>query len=248
MAWGTDRAAVSRSLGLRLLLAICIATVCLRAAPSRTPNVSPLLEAFRIYVAEVEQMVDPFGGGLQALAGASLVDMAKVDFIVGSSRPISPRYVNDYDRKFVLSAVRGQSDEELEAHLPALVNYVRLSTAVVIYYRRIRAQELIYGEQRGIETLRSIGRRVTEFRAHHLALVRARKFHPAQVLTTQNLGEFGDAALIAEIETAYTDGRSQFLNQRNAVVWLLLLVELGISFAFAVIFLQKQRPLVRIRL
>jgi hypothetical protein len=224
-----------------LWVVVCLATTALEAAPSPRADLSPLVEAFRMRIAEAEQMADPFDGGFRPLAGSSLVDMAKVDFIVNSTHHISSRYVNDNDRKFVLSAVRGQSPEELEAHLPALVNYVRVSTAVVLYHRRIRAQELLYGEQRGVETLRSIGQRVTEFRVHHLALVRARKMNPAEVLTAANLGEFGDPQLLTALETAYDDGRSQFLNQRNGVVGLLLLVQLGIGFGIAVIFLQKQR-------
>lgn len=225
-------------------IAVCFATVSAAGAPSA----SPLVEAFRTRIAEVEQMDDPFGTGFQPLAGASLVDMAKIDFIVNSTHPISSRYVNDNDRKFVLSAVRGQSPEELESHLPALVNYVRVSTAVVIYHRRIRAQELLYGEQRGLETLRSIGQRVTEFRAEHLALVRARKMSPIRVLTADNLGEFGDPELLRRLESAYDDGRSQFLNQRNGVVGLLFLVQLGIGFGIAVTFLRKQRLQDRIEL
>lgn len=240
----TDKMEIVRLLIRTTVIAACFAATGAIAAPSP----SPLVEAFRTRIAEVEQMDDPFGDGFQPLAGASLVDMAKVDFIVNSTYPISSRYVDDNDRKFVLSAVRGQSPDELETHLPAVVNYVRLSTAVVLYHRRIRAQELLYGEQRGLETLRSIGQRVTEFRTEHLALVRARKMSPIRVLTAENLGEFGDPALLRELEAAYDDGRSQFLNQRKGIVGLLFLVQLGIGFAIAVVFLKKQRLQDRIEL
>ena len=182
------------------------------------------------------------------MAGSSLVDLAKIDFIVSASRPISPRYVHDYDRKFVLSAVRGQRYEELESHLPAAMNYVKLATASRLYYARIRRQELLWGEQRGLDRLESIAKRAADFRTDNVALILAGKMRPSRVLTAEHLGELGRPELLAELEAVYRDARDQFYDQRSAVVWIIFLAQLAISFAVAVFFLQRRRPQVRIDL
>ncbi len=175
------------------------------------------------------------------MGGAHLVDMAKVDFIVSATRPIHPRYLHDYDRKFVLSAVMGQRPAELEAHLPAAMNYVRIATASRLYHYKIRSQELLWGKQKGLETLATIAQRSEDFRIKHLAKIRARTILPSQVLTAANLGDLGDPALLAEVERAYEEGRGQFLFQRNSMVFLVFLGQLAFSFGLAVLYLQRRR-------
>lgn len=220
----------------------------LQAAPARHAGVSPLINAFRLRITEVEQMKDPFSGGLQSLAGSTLVDMAKIDFIVAASRPINPRYVHDHDRKFVLSAVRGQRHEELESHLPAAMNYVKISTASRLYYARIRRQELLWGKQRGLDALGSIAKRVADFRTKNVALILDGKMRPSLVLTADHLGELGSPELLAELEATYSDARDQFYSQRSAVVWMVFLAQLGLSVLVAVFFLQRSKPQIRIEL
>ena len=193
-------------------------------------------------------MKDPFAGGLQAMAGSTLVDMAKIDFIVAASRPIHPRYVHDQDRKFVLSAVRGQLHEELESHLPAAMNYVKISTASRLYAGRIRRQELLWGEQRSLDKLESIAKRAADFRTENVAQILAGRMRPSRVLTAEHLGELGSAELLAELEAAYRDARDQFYDQRSAVVWIVFAAQLGVSLMIAVLYLQRRQPQVRIEL
>lgn len=215
------------------------------AAPAPHAGVSPLINAFRLRITEVEQMQDPFYGGLSSMAGSTLVDMAKIDFIVAASRPIHPRYVHDHDRKFVLSAVRGQRQEELESHLPAAMNYVRLATASRMYARHIRRQELIWGEPRGLEKLQAIAKRASDFRYENVDLILDGKMRPSRVLTTQHLGELGSAELLEELEATYKDARDQFYFQRSAVVWMVFMTQLGVSLSVALVYLQRRKPQAR---
>lgn len=176
------------------------------------------------------------------MAGSTLVDMAKIDFIVDASRPIHPRYVHDYDRKFVLSAVRGQQHEELESHLPAVMNYVKLATTSRLYAARIRQQDLLWGEPRGLEKLQAIAKRAADFRNENVDLILAGKMRPSRVLTAEHLGELGRPELLAELEATYKDARDQFYAQRSLVVWMIFATQLAISLAVALFFLQRRRP------
>jgi hypothetical protein len=220
----------------------------MRAAPAPHAGVSPLINAFRLRISEVEEMKDPIPGGLQSMAGSTLVDMAKIDFIVAASRPIHPRYVHDHDRKFVLSAVRGQRYEELESHLPAVMNYVKLATASRLYASHIRRQELLWGEPRGLEKLQSIAKRASDFRTENVELILDGKMRPSRVLTAEHLGELGSAELLQELEATYSDARDQFYTQRSIVASIVFLVQLVISLIIAVFFLQRRKPQVRIEL
>jgi hypothetical protein len=214
----------------------------LQAAPAPHAGVSPLINAFRVRITEVEQMEDPLAGGVPSMAGSTLVDMAKIDFIVDASRPIHPRYVHDYDRKFVLSAVRGQQHEELESHLPAVMNYVKLATTSRLYAARIRQQDLLWGEPRGLEKLQSIAKRAADFRNENVDLILAGKMRPSRVLTAEHLGELGRPELLAELEATYKDARDQFYAQRSLVVWMIFATQLAISLAVALFFLQRRKP------
>lgn len=225
--------------------ALCVG-LALQAAPAPHAGVSPLINAFRMRVSEVEQMKDPIAGGLQSMAGSTLVDMAKIDFIVAASRPIHPRYVHDDDRKFVLSAVRGQRHEELEMHLPAAMNYVKIATASRLYASHIRRQALLWGEPRGLQKLQAIAKRAADFRNGNVDLILDGKMRPSRVLTDENLGELGSAELLEELEATYSDARDQFYGQRAAVVWMIFFVQVAISLAIAVFFLQRRQPQVRI--
>lgn len=190
-------------------------------------------------------MPDPLMGGVESMAGSTLVDMAKIDFIVDASRPIHPRYVHDHDRKFVLSAVRGQRHEELESHLPAVMNYIRLATASRLYAARIRRQDLLWGKPRGLEKLQAIAKQAADFRNENVDLILAGKIRPSRVLTAERLGELGSAELLAELEATYSDARDQFYAQRSAVVWMVFAAQLGVSLAVALFFLQRRKPQVR---
>jgi len=241
--------AAAGSAGARVFCAwLALGLMGLQAGPAPHAGASPLINAFRLRITEVEQMKDPFAAGLQSMAGSTLVDMAKIDFIVAASRPINPRYVHDLDRKFVLSAVRGQRHEELESHLPAVMNYVKTATASRLYASHIRRQELMWGEQRGLDRLESIAKRAADFRTDNVALILDGKMRPSRVLTVEHLGELGSTELRDELEATYRDARDQFYNQRNAVVWIVFAAQLGISLAIAVFFLQRRKPHVRIQL
>lgn len=220
----------------------------LQAAPAPHAGLSPLINAFRLRITEVEQMPDPFVGGVESMAGSTLVDMAKIDFIVDASRPIHPRYVHDHDRKFVLSAVRGQRHEELESHLPAVMNYVKLATASRLYASHIRRQDLLWGEPRGLEKLQSIAKRAADFRNENVDLILEGKMRPSRVLTAEHLGELGSPELLEELEATYSDARDQFYAQRSAVVWMIFLAQLGVSLAVALVFLQRRKPQVPVDL
>lgn len=239
-------AAAGRAGAGALCVWLGLAGLGLQATPAPHAGVPPLINAFRLRVSEVEQMKDPIAGGLQSMAGSTLVDMAKIDFIVAASRPIHPRYVHDHDRKLVLSAVRGQRHEELESHLPAVMNYVKIATASRLYASHIRRQELLWGEPRGLEKLQSIAQRAADFRTENVELILDGKMRPSRVLTTEHLGELGSGELLEELEATYNDARNQFYAQRNAVVGMVFLAQLAISLAIAVFFLQRRKPQVRI--
>ncbi len=231
----------------RLLLIVCFASA-LDAAPTAAP-VSPLVSAFRARIAEAIEMEQHYGGGsLFGLTGDSLQDLAKVDFIVSATYPFPRRFVHSDDHRLVYSAVKGQPDFELEANLPAIINYMRLATASRLYHRQASTREPLVGAPAGRETIVGIARRVFDFRKRQLALIDQRRVRPSRVLTPANLGELAEPGLIEELETAHQAGRDQFTNQRNAVVFVVIGFELVISFGIAVLFLQRRRPSVVVRI
>ncbi len=231
----------------RLILIACL-TPLLHAAPAVAP-VSPLLAAFRARVAEAADLEEHYGGAsLFGLAGDSLEDLAKVDFIVSATYPLPRRYVHSDDHRLVYSAVKGQPTFELEANLPAIINYIRLATASRMYHRQASTRKPLIGAPAGYETIEGIARRVFDFRKEQLARIDQRKIRPSRVLTPANLGELADPVLISELETAQQAGRDQFTNQRNAVVFVVIGFELVISFGIAVLFLRKRPPAVFVRI
>lgn len=226
-----------------LLPALVLAAVALvAAAPSH-----PLVDQMRARVAEAAELEKEFGGGLGALAGDSLTDLARVDFVLGAARSISHKFLNEDDERFVYTAMKGQRPEEFEANLPAMVNYVRLATAARFYHARARTRRPLYGERAGFEQLESIARRVYDFRNAALVEVRARRLSPAKVLTPDKLGELADPRLFEQLHAAHLAGRSQFTNQRNSVVFVVLAFELLLSYGIATVILRRRRPAVVVR-
>jgi hypothetical protein len=106
----------------------------------------------------------------------------------------------------------------------------------------------LWGEPRGLGKLRSIAKRVSDFRAENVEQILDGRMRPSRVLTAEHLGELGSAELLEELELTYSDARDQFYAQRSAVVWVVFLAQLAISLAIAVFFLQRRKPQVRIEL
>jgi hypothetical protein len=124
-----------------------------------------------------------------------------------------------------------------------MINYIRLATAARMYNYRARSQQPLIGRRRGIELVGGLAKRIYDFREQQVERIKAGLVRPSQVLTTANLGEFADPALFDSLQTAYRAGQSQFANQRNSVVLVVVGVELAVSFVIAVVFLRRTRPL-----
>ena len=233
---------------MRKLLLIATLASALDAAPSVAP-LSPMVSAFRARIAEAAELEDQYGGGsLFGLAGDSLKDLAKVDFIVSATYPMPRRFVHSDDHRLVYSAVKGQPLHELESNLPAIVNYMRLATASRLYHRQASKREPLIGPPAGYATIVGIARRVFDFRKEQLALIDQRRIRPSRVLTPANLGDLAKPALIQELESAHRAGKDQFTNQRNSVVFVVIAFELLISIGIAAVFLRRRQPAVLVRI
>ena len=138
--------------------------------------------------------------------------------------------------------MRGQSQDEFERNLPYIVNYVRLATAARNYNWNARLKEPMVGKRKGMETVRSIAKSVHDFREKHVEGVKAGTVNPSEVLTRANLGDLGEPILVRTLRRAFLDGQDQFANQRNAVVFVLLGIELIISYFVAVFVIRRAKP------
>lgn len=201
-----------------------------------------LVDRLRVWLDEVREIEGRFLGSV-SVTGSSLVEMAKIDFILAQS-PYPRRFLHHHDHNLVFSAVKGQTDRELERNLSAIYHYVRLANASRSYWWRARQRSPLVGERAGKDTVRAIAKRVFEFRERQLAGIEDGSVRPSRVLTIENLGELGRPELLAELTAAYDAGERQFEGQRNSVVFVLLGLELALSFGIAVVFLQRRRPLI----
>jgi hypothetical protein len=225
---------------LNLILAVICLGAALRAEPAPLPvglseNEQAIVLAYRSWLAEVIQAEAKFQGTLETSEGPFL-DLGKVDFILRQTADWPRNYLHDHDHTLVFSAVKGQTDAELEANLPAIIHYIRLAVASRTYHTKARRQLPLVGKRRGLDRVIAIAKQVYDFRG-------------AQVDRVEhgNLGDLGDPKLLAELRAAYIDGQQQFSNQRNGVILAVLAVELGISFLIAVCFLQRRRPVTVVR-
>lgn len=200
-----------------------------------------LVESFRNWLTEVGEIEKRFQGGIETTDGP-FVDLGKVEFILRQTNLWPRRFLHHQDHNLVFSAVKGQDAAELERNLPAIINYVRLAVAARNYHFKARRSNPLVGKRTGYETVEGIARRVFDFRNRQLDLLLDEKIRPSQVLTRENLGELGEATLLPELRNAFHAGQDQVTNQRNAVLLLVLAVELVISFAIAVLFLRRRRP------
>jgi len=201
-----------------------------------------LVEQFRAYIAEVGEIEARFQGRITGSAGP-FADLGKMDFILSGAERYPRRYLHPDDHNFVYSAVKGQSEAELEANLPAMVNYVRLATAARMYNYRARAKQPLFGSRRGMAVVDGLAKRIYDFRKEQLAKIKSGALRPSQVLTVGNLADLGDPALYEDLLAAYRAGQEQFTNQRNSVVFVVMAVELAFSFLIAALVLRRVRPL-----
>src|SRR5690606_15458690 len=108
------------------------------------------------------------------------------------------RFLHDQDHNLIFSAVRGQTDAELEANLPAIIHYIRLAVASRTYHAKAKAQPPLVGERRGLDRVVSIAKQVYDFRNAQIERIRRGGLTPAGVLTRENLGALGDPKLLSE--------------------------------------------------
>lgn len=203
-----------------------------------------LVARMRGWLAEVAELERRFTGSVE-ITGSSLGEMAKVDWILAQS-PYPRRFLHHHDHNFVFSAVKGQDQVELERNLSAIYHYVRLANASRSYWWKARQRDPLIGDRAGIDTVRTIAKRVYDFREAQIAGIKEGSVRPSRVLTVENLGDLGRPELLAELTEAYDAGERQFEGQRNSVVFVLLGLELALSFGIAVVFLQRRRPLIAI--
>lgn len=230
---------------LRLLSFLLVASS-LAAEPAPLPfglseSEQAIVRAYRARLEEVIEVESKFQGALETTEGPFL-DLGKVDFILQQTADWPRNYLHDQDHNFIFSAVKGQSDAELESNLPAIIHYIRLAVASRTYHWKARHRLPLVGKRRGLDRVIATARQVYDFRAAQVERVKAGELAPAEVLTRRNIGELGDPELLAELRASYLDGQAQFSSQRNAVVFVLFGVEIGISFLIAVLFLRRRRP------
>ena len=202
-----------------------------------------LVAALRAHLDELSEIEKQFNGSISTSIGP-FAEIGKVDFILSHSNRFPRRYLHEHDHNFVFTAVKGQTATELEANLPAIVHYVRLAVASRWYNYRARRQLPLVGERKGLAEVNAIAKRVFDFRARQLERIERGTLPPSQALSTANLGDLGRPELLAELETAFEAGQHQFTTQRNSVVFVLIAIEIGISFLIAVLYLRRARPLV----
>ena len=71
----------------RWAVGLALGATMLPAAPPPSTGVTPLIEAFRAAIAEAEQIPDPFGSGLDVLAGARPVLRAAAPGAIAARPP-----------------------------------------------------------------------------------------------------------------------------------------------------------------
>lgn len=200
-----------------------------------------LVGALRSHLDQLAEIEKQFNGTISVSTGP-FREIGKVDFILSHANRFPRRFLHEHDHNFVYAAVRGQSEAELEANLPAIVYYVRLAVASRWYNYRARRHLPLVGARKGLEGVNAIAKRVFDFRARQLERIEQGALRPSQALSAANLGDLGRPEIFDELEASFTVGQDQFVAQRNSVVLLLIAVEIGISFLIAVLFLRRKRP------
>jgi len=239
--------------GVKLAAVLCLgavgAAVGALAAPAPiesfpSPRHQQLVSGLRARMAELAELESRFQGKISVeVTSGPFSDIGKVDFILSQAHFVPRRFLHYQDHNFIFTAVEGQSHEELESNLAAIVNYVQLSTVSRWYNYRARRRLPLVGRRAGLAEVQEIAKKVYDFREQQLALIESGGVRPSQVLSRANLGELSDPNLLRDLEMSFQAGQSQFTLQRNLVLVVLLGVELAISFLIAVLFLRRARPL-----
>lgn len=231
---------------MRIAALAVLLTPLLAAAPAPIPpeldeQHRALIASFRDWLVDVAEIEKRFQGGIESSDGP-FVNLGKVEFILRQARHWPRSFLHHQDHNLVFSAVKGQDDAELERNLPAIINYIQLAVASRNYHWKARRVSPLVGKREGFETVQGIARRVFDFRNQQLDLLLDEEIVPSRVLTKENLGELGEAALLPELRDAFHAGQSQVTLQRNAVMLVVFAAELVFSFAIAVVFLRRRRP------
>ena len=211
-----------------------------------TASEEALVGLFRERLDEVRSLSRRAGTGL-GLSTGLLVDLGKVDFILSHIEPFPSRFLHSSDHDFVFEAAQGQPIRDLEANLPAAVNYVRLATASRYYHWYARRRPPLFGLRRGSETVRQIAKQIQDFRDRELRRLETGAVSPETILTKQNLGELGDPRLLERLAEAYETGEDQFQAQRNSVAFLALGGQLALGYGVAIVFLRRPRTVATLR-
>ena len=219
-----------------LLIALSCAVVS-ASEPVPADETNRLVRDFRAKLAELRDLEAKFKGSL--IGGGSLAELGQIGFILSQAGSSVRRRLNDDDRAFVDAAVRGQSQEELERNLPAIISYVRLSAFAGPMAAHARLQWPWLGTGRDLSTLVKLERDVAKFRARQYSRVRKERAAAAHVLTRSNLGPLGDAGTYRELQHAFRSGE-HFRNMlRDVTGYGAFMISLAILSAAAVVLQRK---------
>jgi hypothetical protein len=203
-----------------------------------------LIEDWRDRQAEIQALQARFLGSVE---GFNLHELGTVAFVLEQARNVPRRFLDPEDHSLVFSAVEGQNARELEANLPAMVNYIKLSMSASAYLPAARSRKPLLGRRKGMDTLVEIARGVFDFRAEQMSKVRSGQLRTTHVLTKANLGAWGDRATLARLEQAYDEGHQQFTLQRNLVVLGVLAFQLQFGFVVSLWIRRNSAGLVVVR-
>jgi hypothetical protein len=203
-----------------------------------------LVDAWRERQAEIRALQARFMGSVE---GFDLQELGTVAFVLEQARSVPRRFLDPQDHTFVFSAVEGQNARELEANLPAMVNYIKLSMSANALLPAARIRKPLVGRRKGMATLLEIARKVYDFRSEQLNRLRAGQIRSGEVLTRTNLGALGDPATLLRLEQAYEEGHQQFTVQRNMVLLGVLAVQLQFGAVVALWIRRKSAGFVVVR-
>jgi hypothetical protein len=203
-----------------------------------------LIEAWRQRQVEVRDLQARLIGSVE---GVDLLQLSAVAFVLEQARDLPRRWLDPEDHDLVFSAVEGQNARELEANLPAIINYVRLTMSARAFVPAARMRRPLVGRRKGMETLLEIARGVYDFRFEQMRRVRAGEIPRERVLAKANLGVFGERSTLSRLERAYQEGHRQFTLQRNLVVVGVLAVQLQFGLLVAMWIRKKAEAFVVVR-
>jgi hypothetical protein len=214
------------------------------AAAAADEHDRALVEAWRQRQAEIRALQARFLGSVD---GFDLQELGTVAFVLEQARNVPRRFLDPEDHSLVFSAVEGQNARELEANLPAMVNYIKLSMSASAYLPAARVRKPLVGSRKGMDTLVEIARKVFDFRVAQMGKVRSGQLRTTHVLTKANLGALGERATLARLEQAYDEGHQQFTLQRNLVVLGVLAFQLQFGFVVSLWIRRNSAGLVVVR-